>query len=158
MGYNPITGQTLEGKQLPSLAPNASKEEQATVINEIIDVLNNYSRDVVSSGVATVQLSAGNNLDILTVPHNLGYKPQAYCYLGNRTISTGSQTYSGVDLSLPTPVHFGSDGTNIVFADYLTFFVDDTNLYIMLFLAVNAVSNVSIDVQYYLTRNPAGIS
>lgn len=49
----PLLGQALQGGSLPTLSPNASKEEQTSVINDIVNHLNNsLQTQVYADGVS----------------------------------------------------------------------------------------------------------
>lgn len=161
MAFNPGTGQTLDGKQLPTLPPNSSNEEQTVIINDIINVLNNYSRDVVLSGSGSLAVLAGQFFVVKTIPHNLGYKPQAYVYLNDQTVSHSDGTNPDVvivsaDVPLPSPINYSADGLgHILFTDFMTYFVDSVNLYVLYTAGVTYDGDNSHNFRYYLTRNPA---
>lgn len=154
MAFDQTLGLSLAGTQLPPLPPNASKDQQTTVLNEIINLLNNFSRDIVGTGVTSLGLSS-ESAKVVTVPHNLGYVPQAFVYIENTTNSAEGITYPGVNVPLPCSLDNGSDGSgHFLFVDWLDYFVDATNLYIR-FQSGNIVTTVSPFVlKYFFTRNP----
>lgn len=155
MAFDEVLGQLLQGNQLPPLPPNATKDQQTTVINEIIDILNNYSRDIVLSDSVSFKID-GTDPQVIPVAHNLGYAPRAYCYLNNQTIvSSAGQTFSNVNIPLPTPLQFSESGGDITDEVILDYFTDATYLYIRVVNASAATSVNPFVVNYDLTRTAA---
>ncbi len=153
--FHSVLGQVMGGgSQLTNVPPNATRERQIEVLNQIIAQLNNFSRDVVQFGTETIILPAGASSDILTIPHNLGYKPQAFAYLNGVNVSANGQTFTEVDTPLPTYTSAGADGAgHILFQDWLDYFVDDINLYIHWNSGIFTGANRDFQITYYLTRN-----
>lgn len=150
-------GLPLLGKQLPTIPPNASHEEQISIINDIINKLNNNTQEVVKS--ATVQFGiTGAATQVLTVAHNLGYKPRVFAYLNSVTITLGTGTYAHVDIPLPTylssniPGGGGGPGAlPIAFYTWLDCFVDATNVYFV-HRSGDPTIILTLPITYYLTR------
>lgn len=150
-----LLGRLLGGKQLPTISPNATKEEQTELLNRIIAVLNNYSRDVILSGSTTLVLPAGQALGMTIIDHNLGYHPQVFAYLATNSTVNGVR-YSNVDVPLPSPASYKASGTgHIIFIDYISYFVDSTKLYFLWASGILPGSDDTINIKYYLTRNPS---
>ena len=151
-------GLSLEGKQLQRIPVGATESQKTSIINDMIDKINSNSLDVVRTGTTTLQYGTVDDFGILTldytmktIPHNLGYKPRAYLWLNGARIKFkpgilgAEQIIEDVDTPLPCPLNgpamaiFGSGGggapdTNLIgapFWDWLWFFVDEKNLYII---------------------------
>lgn len=150
-------GLELRGKQLAKVPPNAGNDFQIATLNDVIDLLNSNSQDVVKSGNTT--LTYGSVADdgtisvdytMVTIQHNLGYKPRAYVYLNNTGFifhegEPDQETFRGVDTPLPTFLNgpfmslggMGGGGDITVeyvgppFWDWLYYLVDAENLYII---------------------------
>lgn len=155
MAFDETLGQLLDGSQLPPLPPNATKDQQTTVINEVINILNNYSRDIVATGEESF-LVDGTDPQIIKIPHNLGYAPRAYCYLNGATIKDSlGNIFPSVNIPLPTPLSFTESGGDILNVVELDYFTDATNLYLRIINPNGLTSSNSDIVSYELTRTAA---
>lgn len=156
-------GRPLTGTQLPTVPPNATEDQKLAVINEIVGILNNYSRDVVQTDTVDFAFEGANAQTVLTIPHNLGYTPRAEVYLNDVTLTVGDFIYPGVNIPLPTYLNAANIGVGggggqpaVIFFDWLDFFVDENNLYIH-FTNADGVTG-SVPLTYSLTRLPSNTS
>ena len=160
MAFDPILGLSMDGNELPLLPPNASNDQQITVLNRIIAELNNVNRDGKVAGTVTFTATGLDSQPVLIIPHNLAYTPRAYVYLDRVKVTLGNgEAFPDVTIPLPTylketGVGVGGDGFPVIdFGVWLDFWVDDTNLYIH---CINAASQViSENISYILYKKPA---
>lgn len=152
MANDPILGMSLDGKQLARLPANASNGDIITGINKIVDILNNVNKDIVAQGSITLTLNS-ESAKILTIPHNLGYKPRAFVNMDGTTVSLNGQTIVDVNLATPTYLDGSTSGGVVQFDSWIDYFTDETNLYIRFFGASSFTG--SVDFSYFLTREAA---
>ncbi len=144
-------GLPLNGKQLQRVPADASRDIQISVINEIIDTLNNVSKDVVLSGTTTFNVD-GTGIQVIPVPHGLGYSPRVEAYLNDTTITdSDGNSYPNVNLSLPTPLETTDAAGVVGFNVQMDFFVDTQNLYFRI-LNANGGTGSGFLVTWALSR------
>lgn len=157
----PAIGLSLNGKQLPRVPGNGSPDDTKTIVNQIVDLLNSNTQDIVATGTVQFSFVGTDAQDILIVPHNLGYSPRATCFLNGVHLTIDPQhDYPDIDIPLPTYLGANINGSGggggipaVAFSTWLDFWVDSTNLYIHV---INAASiTKSFPVTYELRRVPA---
>ncbi len=180
MADNPLIGLPLAGKTLSVVSPDSSQEVQISALNRVIEDINTFERAVKTEtvpftfGTVSDSGSVTLNYTMKTVPHNLGYKPRADLYLNGTNVTflagtvvdgvavgaTEQRTIPGIDTPLPTfltsPAFFiggmggGDPEPSPPFYDWLTFFVDAKNLYIIyLPNPVYPVTTLPTDPDFY---------
>lgn len=159
MAFDLTLGQSLTGTQLPTVPPNSTPEQQIAVINEIIGVLNNYSRDVVLTGSIEVDLD-GSPVQTVSASHNLGYVPQVSGFLSGRSFQTDEDPSSVVpntNIALPTFLEASIGGGVVAFSAWAEIVADAESVYVRVLNAGGFTTPPSgaVVVKYFLTRLPA---
>lgn len=154
-GLDPTLGLQLKGGMLQNLPPNASPEDLAAVINQIIDKLNTWNGVIVQQNVTFVA-ATGSARDTFTVPHNLGFAPVPVAFLNNANISGSGGAAGLTAVNIPLPGWVSIDTNNllagaVVFPIWLSYYADTKNLYIDIFNATGKATG-SLSVTYYLLR------
>lgn len=92
----------------------------------------------------TTAVGASNATNVVTVPHNLGYKPICIAYIDDGTTRD----------PLPVAVAKGFDYVNnkIIYRGYIDYYVDATNIYIRT-IYIAFTGSVTYPVRYYLFRS-----
>lgn len=153
-GFDPVLGLMASsgGRVLSNVPPTATREEQIAAINNIVAALNNFSRDVVASGSTVMTLSSESS-KVVTIPHSLGYKPRAFVYLDNVSLTIDGVLYPNINFPLPTYLGSTAGAGTVTFSSWLDYFVDSVNLYLHLQSGLNLTGNLPF--KYVLTRDPA---
>lgn len=117
--------------------------------SELVFNSDNNLFKIVQTGSATMNadatVSGAGSTIVTTIPHNLGFVPAALIY---------TLTSAGDYVPLPAVSSYTTSGGNVLFNQFITSSIDDTNLYIKFFPG-GATDYGEYEFKYYLIQETA---